>query len=98
MEICFVSVVDVESPEKMDQLSFDLPIMREMGNQVQIEVTPIIQYQNFANFLNEKLGNEHELLPSDAAIDTTKEGIFYWLVLHVEYPGNYIPYTSCVFA
>ncbi|XP_065051448.1 uncharacterized protein LOC135681086 [Rhopilema esculentum] len=80
-------VIESESPEKVDQLSFDLPIMKEIGNQVKIEVTPIIPYYSFANFLFENFGEEKSAKASDTGVDVAKEGIFYWLVFNIEYAG-----------
>ena len=42
-----LAAVDVP-PDVMDQLSFDLPIMQEMGGTVDIEVTPLRPYREFA--------------------------------------------------
>eukprot|EP00112_Aurelia_sp_Birch-Aquarium-sp1_P023991 Seg738.2 transcript_id=Seg738.2/GoldUCD/mRNA.D3Y31 product="hypothetical protein" protein_id=Seg738.2/GoldUCD/D3Y31 len=80
-------VVEAESPEQIDQLSFSLPIMKEMGDQVQIEVTPLIPYHSFANFLLQSTGEEQNAKSSDVAVNTAKDGIFYWLIFHIEYAG-----------
>lgn len=82
-----ISVIEAESPEKVDELSFDLPIMQEIGDQVQIEVTPIMPYNAFANFVFEKVGQEKSTKDNDAQVDASKDGIFYWLVFNVEYIG-----------
>ena len=85
-------MIESESPEKVDQLSFDLPIMKEIGNQVKIEVTPIIPYYSFANFLFENFGEEKSARASDTGVDVAKEGIFYWLVFNIEYAGVLVLY------
>ena len=82
-------MIEADSPETVDELSFELPIMKEMGNQVQIEVTPVIPYHTFANYLYKSVGEEQSSNSSDVSVDPTKEGIFYWLVFNVEYAGKY---------
>jgi len=82
-----IAVIEADSPEAVDELSFELPIMKEMGNQVQIEVTPIIPYHTFASYLYKSVGEEQSATSNDVSVDPTKEGIFYWLVFHVEYAG-----------
>ena len=42
-----LAVVEVP-PDKLDQLSFDLPIMQEMGGTVDLEVSPLQPYAAFA--------------------------------------------------
>jgi muconolactone D-isomerase len=43
-----VAVVNVDSPDTLDQILFDLPIMKEHGQHVQIDVTPLRRYEDFA--------------------------------------------------
>ena len=82
------SVIEADNPEKVDELSFELPIMKEIGDQVHIEVTPVIPYHSFANFLYGSVGEGKSAKACDASIDPAKEGIFYWLVFNVEYAGK----------
>lgn len=42
-----IAVVDVESHEELDQLLEGLPIVREMGHSVDVEVHAIHPYENF---------------------------------------------------
>ncbi|MEM7742340.1 MAG: muconolactone Delta-isomerase family protein [Pseudomonadota bacterium] len=42
------AVVEVDSADVLDQISFDLPIMKEMGQHVDIKVTAIRRYEDFA--------------------------------------------------
>jgi muconolactone delta-isomerase len=51
-----IAVVNVDSPDMLDQLLLDLPIMKEHGQHVQIDVTPLRRYEDFATDLNERLG------------------------------------------
>ncbi len=50
-----IAVVDVESPDMLDQISFDLPIMKEHGQHVHIDVTPMRRYEDFAADVKERL-------------------------------------------
>ncbi len=51
-----IAVVDVDSPDTLDQISLDLPIMQEHGHHVHIEVTPLRRYEDFAADVTERLG------------------------------------------
>ena len=50
-----VAVVNVDSPDTLDQILFDLPIMKEHGQHVQIDVTPLRRYEDFAADLKKRL-------------------------------------------
>lgn len=50
------AILDVESPDVLDQISFDLPIMKRMGQHVDIQVTAIRRYEDFANDVKSRLG------------------------------------------
>jgi muconolactone delta-isomerase len=43
-----VAVVDVDGPDTLDQILLDLPIMKEHGQHVQVEVTALRRYEDFA--------------------------------------------------
>jgi muconolactone D-isomerase len=49
------AIVNVESADMLDQISFDLPIMKMMGQHVDIKVTAIRRYEDFAADFNERL-------------------------------------------
>ena len=51
-----IAVVNVDSPDTLDQILFDLPIMKEHGQHVQIEVTPLRRYEDFATDVKKRLG------------------------------------------
>ncbi len=53
-----VAVVDVESPDTLDQILFDLPIMQKMGHHVNVEVKSLRRYEDFAADVKERLGRE----------------------------------------
>ncbi|HBE20558.1 MAG TPA: transporter [Cyanobacteria bacterium UBA11149] len=43
-----IAIVNVDTPDMLDQILLDLPIMQEMGQDVQVEVTPLRRYEDFA--------------------------------------------------
>ena len=50
-----IAVVDVDGPDTLDQISLDLPIMKELGQHVRIEVTPLRRYEDFAADVKKRL-------------------------------------------
>ncbi len=51
-----VAVVNVDGPDTLDQILFDLPIMKEHGQHVRIDVTPLRRYEDFAADVKKRLG------------------------------------------
>ena len=43
-----IAIVDVESPDQLDQIIMDLPIVKKLGQYVNIEITSLRPYENFA--------------------------------------------------
>jgi len=43
-----VAVVNVDSPDTLDQILFTLPIMKEMGQHVHVKVNALRRYEDFA--------------------------------------------------
>ena len=43
-----VAVVDVDGPDTLDRILMDLPIMKEHGQHMQMDVTPLRRYEDFA--------------------------------------------------
>ncbi|ELR99017.1 muconolactone Delta-isomerase [Gloeocapsa sp. PCC 73106] len=43
-----LAVVNVDSPDTLDQILFTLPIMKAMGQYVQVKVTALRRYEDFA--------------------------------------------------
>lgn len=43
-----VAVINVDSHDTLDQITLDLPIMKEHGQHVHIDVTPLRRYEDFA--------------------------------------------------
>lgn len=50
-----VCVVDVPDPDTLDQILLDLPIMHEHGQHVNVEVTPLRRYEDFAADVKKRL-------------------------------------------
>ena len=50
-----VAVVDVDSPDTLDQILFDLPIMKQMGQYVDVVVTALRRYEDFAADIKARL-------------------------------------------
>ncbi len=50
-----IAIVNVESPDLLDRILLDLPIMKHIGQHVQVEVTPLRRYEDFAADVKERL-------------------------------------------
>jgi muconolactone D-isomerase len=50
-----IAILEVESMEMLDQILLDLPIMKQMGQHVQVAVTALRTYEGFADDVNERL-------------------------------------------
>src|SRR5689334_1979415 len=50
-----VVIIHVDSPDTLDQILLDLPIMKELGHHVQVEVTSLRRYEDFAADLKKRL-------------------------------------------
>ena len=50
-----MAVVDVDSPDTLDQILLDLPIMKEHGQHVHIEVTPLRRYEDYIADVRKRL-------------------------------------------
>src|ERR1700730_12962001 len=48
-------VVNVDSLDTLDQILLDLPIMKEHGQHVQVEVTPLRRFEDFATDVKKRL-------------------------------------------
>ena len=51
-----IAIANVEGPDMLDQILLDLPIMKENGQHVQVVVTPLRRYEDFANDVKKRLG------------------------------------------
>lgn len=52
-----VAVVNVDSLDTLDQVLLDLPIMKEHGQHVRVEVTALRRYEAFAADLKARIGS-----------------------------------------
>ena len=50
-----VVVVNVDGPDTLDQLLIDLPIMKEHGHHVHVDVTPLRRYEDWASDVKKRL-------------------------------------------
>jgi muconolactone delta-isomerase len=50
-----IAIVDVPTPDVLDQILLDLPIMKKNGQNVQVEVTPLRRYEDFAADIKSRL-------------------------------------------
>jgi muconolactone delta-isomerase len=51
-----LAILEVETPDDLDRILFDLPIMQKMGHLVQVEVKSLRRYEDFAEDVKERLG------------------------------------------
>lgn len=49
------AVVNIDSPDTLDQILFDLPIMKLHGQHVQVEVKALRRYEDFAADVKSRL-------------------------------------------
>ena len=84
---CFyLPVMRVNNPDDIDRMSFNLPIVKEMGDQVELEVKPLRAYEAFATELKRKVTGEEDAFQELPSIP--KAGLFYWITITIEYPGK----------
>lgn len=50
-----IAILDVDSHDTLDEITLTLPIMIEMGQYVDIKVTPLRRYEDFAGNVNKLL-------------------------------------------
>lgn len=50
-----IAIVDVSSPDMLDQILMDLPIMKQMGQHVQVEAVSLRRYEDFAADLRSRV-------------------------------------------
>ena len=51
-----VAVVEVESHDMLDQILLDLPIMKEHGQHVDVQVSALRRYEDFASDVKDRAG------------------------------------------
>ena len=50
-----IAILDMETPDALDQVLLDLPIMKQMGQYVDVVVTPLRRYEDFAADVKSRL-------------------------------------------
>jgi muconolactone delta-isomerase len=50
-----IAVVNVDSPDTVDQMLLDLPLMKEHGQHVHVDVTPLRRLEDFAADVKKRL-------------------------------------------
>ena len=50
-----IVIANVDSPDTLDQILLDLPIMKELGQHVRVDVTPLRRLEDFASDLKRRL-------------------------------------------
>ncbi len=50
-----IAVLDIDGPDTLDQILMDLPIMQKMGQHVDVKVTALRRYEDFAADVKERL-------------------------------------------
>ena len=50
-----IAIVNLDGPDTLDQILFDLPIMKKMGQHVNVKVSALRKYEDFAADVNERL-------------------------------------------
>jgi muconolactone D-isomerase len=51
-----IAIVNVDSLDTLDQIMLDLPIMKEHGHHVRVDITPLRRYEDFAADVKRRLG------------------------------------------
>ncbi|BAY11788.1 muconolactone Delta-isomerase [Calothrix sp. NIES-2098] len=55
-----IAIVNVPNLDVLDQILLDLPIMQKHGQHVQVEVTPLRRYEDFAEDLKARLDRKEK--------------------------------------
>ena len=50
-----IAILEASSPDMLDQILLDLPIMQQMGQHVQVTVTALRRYEDFATDVKARL-------------------------------------------
>ena len=50
-----IAIVDVDSPDTLDRILMDLPIIKENGHHITVEVTSLRRYEDFAADLESRI-------------------------------------------
>ena len=50
-----IAILDLDGPDTLDQILMDLPIMQKMGQHVDVKVSALRRYEDFAADVKERL-------------------------------------------
>jgi muconolactone D-isomerase len=50
-----VAIVNADSPDMLDQILLDLPIMKQMGQHVHVKATALRRYEDFAADIKQRV-------------------------------------------
>ena len=50
-----IAIVNVDSLDELDRILLDLPIMQQHGQHVDVEVTPLRRYEDFAEDMKQRI-------------------------------------------
>ena len=53
-----IAIIEIDSPDELDRIIFGLPIMKQMGQHVQLQVTPLRRYEDFATDVKSMLAED----------------------------------------
>lgn len=83
-----VTVYRAESPEVIDKLSFDSPIMKEFGDQVTIKSSLLRPYYSWYKELKERTSIEGDVLENlPSKFDPEKQANYYFVTMDIGYEG-----------
>lgn len=55
-----IAIVDVPTPDTLDQILLDLPIMKKLGQRVKVYVTSLRKYEDFASDVAARLDQKEK--------------------------------------
>lgn len=87
-------MVNVDSTEQLDQLLYELPIMKKMGDQVTVDVTALTHYDKYATAIHKAVrGADAPEVILKSSVEK-REGLFYFIESTVRFEGNATPRTQ----
>ena len=81
-------IVDLEL-EQLDQVLFQIPMSKNIGDQLKIDVTPIIPYKKFSEFIQQQ-GSKNAAVDNSVSDNASqsKSGSHFWLTITYNYKGH----------
>lgn len=81
-----VIIIIDECASELDKMLFSTPLMKKMGDQVKVKVSPLITYEQFANNVNEMISNDTRYEYKEPV--KSNGNLYYWAEFNVEYPDQ----------